>query len=86
MKIDELADLMGKTREEVEDILKMNEIIELDLTTNERSQIYKDGTQFKIARCVLEEISNGFVKIRGELGTIIINEKNIEKMSRIKVN
>jgi len=47
---------------------------------------YKDGTQFKIARGVLEEISNGFVKIRGELGTIIINEKNIEKMSRIKVN
>lgn len=45
---------------------------------------YKDGTQFKIARGVLEEISNGFVKIRGRLGTIIINEKNIEKMSLIR--
>lgn len=42
---------------------------------------YRDGTQFKIARGVLQEIKNGFVKIRGPLGTIIINEKNIEKMS-----
>ena len=31
MKIDELAKLMGKTREEVEHILKNNEVIELDL-------------------------------------------------------
>ena len=45
---------------------------------------YKDGTQFKIARGTLEEINNGFVKIRGRLGTIIINEKNIEKMSLIR--
>ena len=45
---------------------------------------YKDGNQFKIARGVLEEIHNGFVKIKGNLGTIIINEKNIEKMTVIK--
>ena len=45
---------------------------------------YKDGTQFKIARGILEEIDSGFVKIRGRLGTIIINEKNIEKMSTVK--
>ena len=44
---------------------------------------YKDGTQFKIARGVLSSINNGFVKISGRLGTIIINEKNIEKMSRV---
>ena len=44
---------------------------------------YKDGTQFKIARGKLENAENGFVKITGKLGTIIINEKNIEKMSRI---
>ena len=44
---------------------------------------YKDGTQFKIARGVLNSINNGFVKITGNLGTIIINEKNIEKMSRV---
>ena len=45
---------------------------------------YKDGSQFKIARGTLQDISNGFVKIRGKLGTIIINEKNIEKMSLTK--
>ena len=45
---------------------------------------YKDGTQFKIARGKLKSAENGFVKITGELGTIIINEKNIEKMSRIR--
>ena len=27
--------------------------------------------------------TTGFVKIKGKLGTIIINEKNIEKMSRV---
>ena len=32
MKIDELAKLMGKRREEVEHILKTNDVIELDLT------------------------------------------------------
>lgn len=45
---------------------------------------YRDGTQFKIARGRLEAITNGFVKISGKLGTIIINEKNIEKMSRAR--
>ena len=45
---------------------------------------YRDGTQFKIARVVLQDINNGFVKIKGRLGTIIINEKNIEKMSIIR--
>ena len=45
---------------------------------------YKDGNQFKIARGKLDAITNGFVKISGRLGTIIINEKNIEKMSRLK--
>ena len=45
---------------------------------------YKDGTQFKIARGILESINSGFVKITGKLGTIIINEKNIEKMSLLK--
>ncbi|HLD87151.1 MAG TPA: hypothetical protein VJB12_03725 [Candidatus Nanoarchaeia archaeon] len=42
---------------------------------------YRDGNQFRIARGTLTQISNGFVKIKGKLGTIIINEKNIEKMS-----
>jgi hypothetical protein len=47
---------------------------------------YKDGSQFKIARGKLKEINNGFVKIVGKLGTIIVNEKNIEKMALIKTN
>ena len=46
---------------------------------------YRDGTQFKIARGILVSITGGFVKIKGKLGTIIINEKNIEKMSRVSV-
>lgn len=45
---------------------------------------YKDGNQFKVARGTLKEIRNGFVKISGRLGTIIINEKNIEKMALVK--
>lgn len=45
---------------------------------------YRDGSQFKIARGVLESTDSGFIKIKGNLGTIIINEKNIEKMSLSK--
>ena len=45
---------------------------------------YRDGNVLKIARGVLVDIDDGFVKISGRLGTIIINEKNIEKMARIK--
>ena len=45
---------------------------------------YKDGTQFKIARGVPTEIEGGLVKIKGRLGTIIINNNNIEKMSLLK--
>lgn len=44
---------------------------------------YRDGDQFKIARGKLEAVNNGFVKVVGKLGTIIINEKNIEKMSKL---
>lgn len=45
---------------------------------------YRDGTQFKVARGVLKEINGGFVKIAGQLGTIVINEKNIEKMALLR--
>ena len=44
---------------------------------------YKDGEQFKIARGKLIELTNGFVKIQGRLGTIVINERNVEKMSTL---
>ena len=42
---------------------------------------YIDGGQFKIARGRLAAVQQGFVKIQGDLGMIIINEKNIERMS-----
>ena len=45
---------------------------------------YQDGTQFKIARGRLITIDNKFLKINGPLGTIIINEKNIEKMALLR--
>jgi len=45
---------------------------------------YKDGSQIKIARGKLAEVNDGFVKVVGKLGTIIINSKNIEKMSKVK--
>lgn len=45
---------------------------------------FRDGSQFKIARGELVEIKNGFIKIVGELGTIIIKEANIDKMGRLK--
>lgn len=45
---------------------------------------YIDGAQYKIARGKLVEAGDGFVTIVGPLGTIIINEKNIEKMAEAK--
>ena len=47
---------------------------------------YRDGTQYKIARGTLKEANNGFLKIVGERGTIIINEKNVEKMALLSNN
>ena len=46
---------------------------------------YRDGPQYKIARGVLEAAEGGFVKLRGPLGVIILNEKNIEKMSLLSL-
>ncbi len=45
---------------------------------------YQDGSQMKVAKGVLKGITNGFVKIEGELGTIVINERNIVKMARLR--
>lgn len=44
---------------------------------------YRDGDQIKVARGKLEIINDNFVRIAGDLGTIIINTKNVEKMSRL---
>jgi hypothetical protein len=45
---------------------------------------YRDGEKIKVARGRLETINESFARIRGDLGTIIINTKNIEKMSRVR--
>jgi len=45
---------------------------------------YKDGNQLKIARGRLDAADDGFVKISGNLGTIVINAKNIQKMAILK--
>ena len=45
---------------------------------------YRDGSTFKVARGVLEDYDERFIRISGRIGTIIINQKNIEKMSSIK--
>ncbi len=44
---------------------------------------YRDGRQLKVARGTLISCQAGFVRIEGHLGTIIINERNIEKMSLV---
>lgn len=43
---------------------------------------YRDGDQVKIARGELIEYSDGFLKIRGRLGTIVINERNLVRIIR----
>ena len=46
MRIEDLAELLGKSKWEVEELLKKNEVIELNL--NERRQRYKEQDDFKI--------------------------------------
>ena len=42
---------------------------------------YRDGAQCKVARGVLEDMNEQFVRVKGKLGTIVINVKNIEAMT-----
>ena len=44
MKLDDLASLMGKTREEVEEMLKQNSVIELKLTEKTNKQLKDNGS------------------------------------------
>jgi hypothetical protein len=55
-----------------------------DFVGEEVKAPYRDGSQLKIARGKLESVEGGFVKVVGKLGTIVINAKNIEKMSRLQ--
>jgi hypothetical protein len=62
----------------------MNKSPFMDFIGDEIKAPYKDGNQFKIARGKLESVDDGFVKIVGRLGTIVINSRNIQKMSRMR--
>ena len=44
---------------------------------------FLDGNKLKVAKGKLVSASNGFVKIQGKLGTVVINEKNVERMAVI---
>ena len=46
---------------------------------------YRDGDKFKIARGRLVEVKNGFLKIKGNLGLIVINANNIGRISLAKM-
>ncbi|MCH7974134.1 MAG: hypothetical protein IH949_09660 [Bacteroidetes bacterium] len=43
MKIEDIALLMGKTRQEMEEMLKQNDIIELNLTEKNNRKIRESG-------------------------------------------
>ncbi len=45
-----------------------------------------DGSQYRIARGILEEEQNGFVKITGRLGTIFVNIKHVSRIGLDKHN
>ena len=46
MKIEDLAKIMGKSKWEVEEMLKASDVIELNL--NERRQRYREEDDFRI--------------------------------------
>ena len=46
MKIEDLAKIMGKSKWEVEEMLKTSDVIELNL--NERRQRYREEDDFRI--------------------------------------
>lgn len=46
MRIEDLAELLGKPKWEVEELLRKSDVIELNL--NERRQRYKEEDDFKI--------------------------------------
>jgi len=59
----------------------MSESMFLELVGKKVKVPYRDGQQFKVARGTLQGAQQGFVKISGRLGTIVISERTIEKMS-----
>ena len=47
---------------------------------------YRDGSQYKIARGILESVDGSFVKISGHLGIIAIQIRNIERIAEASKN
>lgn len=62
----------------------MSESMFCDLVGKTVKAPYRDGVQFKVAKGVLLAAQQGFVKIAGTLGTIIIRERNIQRMSLVE--
>lgn len=48
MKVEDLAKLMGKTRWEVEEMLKKSDVIELNLNERSRSRHMKEDDELRI--------------------------------------
>jgi len=42
---------------------------------------FRDGDLIKVARGKLEGIKNGFIRLRGERGLILINKNNVQKIT-----
>lgn len=59
----------------------MSESIFKDYLGENVKATFRDGDQFKVIRGKVEEICGGHVKIKGKLGTIVLKESLIEKMS-----
>lgn len=45
---------------------------------------YIDGKQYKFARGRLEKIEGNFLRINGQLGTIVINIQTVQKCAEMK--
>ena len=42
---------------------------------------FRDGRHIKVARGRLEAVKDGFIKLRGERGIILINQGNVQKIT-----
>ncbi len=45
---------------------------------------FKDGHNIKVARGRLEAVKDGFIKLRGERGIILINQGNVQKITCVE--
>ena len=45
---------------------------------------FRDGKHIKVARGTLEAVQDGFIRLRGNRGLILINQNNIEKITKVQ--